>query len=759
MRYSVPKRHLVLAVLAIFPSVTFAGPASPVSGRDIRGRVVAADDGRAVPGAVVSVREAGRLSATTGRDGRFTLRGAEGPEVVLVVRKNGFDEVAVRAVFDEEFLVRLTSEAPRVRLSEDIIVEAAGLDRPAFEMPYAGRALSREDILEFGPGSLNEAAASVPGLSFVGGGFHSAPSLRGLARNRLVLLIDGVRTASLRTIGGHLGFVHPFAVGGLEVVKGPFSTLYGHDAVAGVLRVSTLKPEPGADGFALRGGGMAGYESASRGSSAAFFLAGGGPRASFLVSYGRLEEEDYRMGGGGILPRSGFTLTSVLAKAEWRPAPGHRFEALYLDTDGRNIGKASGDPALVNVHPSESNEIAAVAYEWRPNGRVLSALEARLSRGAFDLAADFRTIFGPRTVQSLRDLGEVGYGFWLKAALIPASRVVLFAGLDGYFQVDQRITGVRNVYQAGQESPASTSPLNEVPPASTRDVGVFVQGVLDAAPRWEFVFGGRADFAGERIEFPDGVRSRSFDPEWNGNAGLVFKISPSLRLGANIGTAFRLPTPKDRYFVGQTPLGLNIGNPDLRSEHSLNADLVLKVRADIAGSLEAEGSAAVFVNRIRDLIVIQWDKPTGVRTGVFVNAGRAEIYGIEAEAVLTTAGGWSVVGAVSVTGADVHGHDEILDDLPPLQGRLGVRRAFGGGRLWAGLDLRGAVAERRTSAGDLPAPAWLTADAAAGWRAGKGWAVRLAVENVFDTAYREFFDFSPLQRKGRSVRISLQAGF
>jgi outer membrane receptor protein involved in Fe transport len=53
----------------------------------------------------------------------------------------------------------------------------------------------------------------------------------------------------------------------------------------------------------------------------------------------------------------------------------------------------------------------------------------------------------------------------------------------------------------------------------------------------------------------------------------------------------------------------------------------------------------------------------------------------------------------------------------------------------------------------------VAADAAAGWRGGKAWSVRLAVENVFDAAYREFFDFSPLRRKGRSVRISLFAGF
>ena len=45
---------------------------------------------------------------------------------------------------------------------------------------------------------------------------------------------------------------------------------------------------------------------------------------------------------------------------------------------------------------------------------------------------------------------------------------------------------------------------------------------------------------------------------------MVHKFSPAVRLSLNVGTAFRLPTPKDRYFNGQTPAGINIGNPDLK---------------------------------------------------------------------------------------------------------------------------------------------------------------------------------------------------
>jgi hemoglobin/transferrin/lactoferrin receptor protein len=752
-------------IITFTAALSFASGVSAAVGTSLRvqGRVVRADDRGPIARAAVSLRGIPG-DVRTDDQGRFTIPFPEpmpavGAEVMINASAEGFNPASIMfKIGDPEPVIVLTPSAFVIPGTRDVVVEAAGLDRPAFELPYAGRSLNRVAVFEAEANGLNKAAAGVPGVSFVGGGFHSAPAIRGLARNRAVLLIDGVRTASIRTIGGHLGFIHPIAVENMEVLKGPFSTIYGHDAMSGVIQVDTLRPVVGESGFTLHGGGLARYESAAKSPNGAFFLAGGVPRATFVLSYGRTVEEDYRIGGGGILPRSGFTLNSLLAKTEIRPADGHRFEILYLRTDGRNIGKASGDPSLINVHPSETNDVASLRYEWTVGGPLIRSVEAHASRGLFTLAADFRTLSGSRMVQSLRDLGEDGYGFNLKTTLTPGTRAVVVAGLDGYFQENLRIEGVKNIYQTGQETPLSSVPLNEVPRAATRDVGLFVQGTYLLAPKWDFIFGLRGDTVGETVEEMSGARSRSFDPEWNGNLGAVYKISPSLRLGLNVGTAFRLPTPKDRYFIGQTPAGLNIGNPDLRSEHSLNADVVFRYRAAKSGSVRVEGSVAAFLNRFRDLIVIKWDKPTGNRTGVFQNAGRAEIYGLEGEVTLMSAG-WAVTAAVTALGAAVHGNDEVLDDLPPWGGYLRLRRNLAGGAGWAAVEFRGATAERRTSAGDLPAPAFLTADLAAGWKIGRSWSLRASMENITDASYREFFDLPLIRRKGRSFSLSLAAGF
>jgi len=773
------RQRSCFAIIAIFAAFRTTGwcvpPAAAVRSGSIlsidarpelrlQGRVLRAGDRAPISSARVDVPGI-EGDIRTDADGRFEISipdsfFVEHSEIRLSVSAAGFEQssLSVRDG-DSDVTVVLSPSAYVLPGTSDIVVEAAGLDRPAFELPYAGRFISRDEVLAEESNGVSKAVSLVPGISSVGGGFHSAPAIRGLARNRVILLVDGVRTAAIRTIGGHLGFIHPFAVGAVEVVKGPFSTLYGHDAMAGVIRVDTLRPEIRDNGFTLHGGGFARYESAAKSPNGAFYLAGGVPKATFLVTYGRVAEEDYRTGGGGILPQSGFTLTSFLAKTEIRPADRHRFEMLYLRTEGRNIGKVSGDPSLINTHPSEKNDVASLLYEWKIGGALFRTVEARASRGLFTLASDFRILTGTRTVQSLRDLGEDGYGLTLKTTMTPGSRLVLFAGLDAYFQENQRIDGVKKIYVSGQDTPISSTLLNEVPDAATRDVGVFVQGTAVLAEKWDLVFGARGDAAGERVEEETGTRNRAFKTEWNGILGMVHKFSPAVRLSLNVGTAFRLPTPKDRYFNGQTPAGINIGNPDLKPEHSLNTDLVLKFRSRTEGRHRFEGSLAAFVNRFRDLIVIKWDKPTGVRTGVFQNAGRAEIYGLEAAATLAAGDGWIVYAAATAVGAAVHGNDEVLDDLPPFGGILQIRRLFDRGGGWACLAFRGAATERRTSAGDFPASAFLLADFSAGWRIGRAWIVQAAVENLADASYREFFDLPSIRRKGRSFNVSLSAEY
>jgi hemoglobin/transferrin/lactoferrin receptor protein len=76
-----------------------------------------------------------------------------------------------------------------------------------------------------------------------GGG--GSPVIRGLEANRILLMVDGVRQNNAIFRGGHLHNLlrsDPFMIERMEVLQGSYSTLYGSDALGGVIQMQTIKP-------------------------------------------------------------------------------------------------------------------------------------------------------------------------------------------------------------------------------------------------------------------------------------------------------------------------------------------------------------------------------------------------------------------------------------------------------------------------------------------------------------------------------------
>jgi vitamin B12 transporter len=85
-------------------------------------------------------------------------------------------------------------------------------------------------------------------------GQNTSVFMRGTESNHTLVLIDGVRI-NPGTIGGApLQYLHPDVIDRIEIVRGPRSTLYGSDAIGGVIQIFTRRPE-GTSARLLGGGG------------------------------------------------------------------------------------------------------------------------------------------------------------------------------------------------------------------------------------------------------------------------------------------------------------------------------------------------------------------------------------------------------------------------------------------------------------------------------------------------------------------------
>jgi len=78
-------------------------------------------------------------------------------------------------------------------------------------------------------------------VSVVSEGHAAVPAIRGLARGRTLILIDGVRVTSDRRVGPSATYLDPFVLDGIEVARGPGSVAYGSDAFGGVIYARTRR--------------------------------------------------------------------------------------------------------------------------------------------------------------------------------------------------------------------------------------------------------------------------------------------------------------------------------------------------------------------------------------------------------------------------------------------------------------------------------------------------------------------------------------
>ena len=92
------------------------------------------------------------------------------------------------------------------------------------------------------PATLPQALENVPGVSAVGEGQGAVPAIRGLARGRSLIMVDGSRVSTERRAGPNASFLDPSIVGSMEVARGPGSVAYGSDAFGGVIAVRTGVP-------------------------------------------------------------------------------------------------------------------------------------------------------------------------------------------------------------------------------------------------------------------------------------------------------------------------------------------------------------------------------------------------------------------------------------------------------------------------------------------------------------------------------------
>jgi vitamin B12 transporter len=140
--------------------------------------------------------------------------------------------------------VAAPAAAQETKKVDPVVVTATTVDTPSEQVGVALSVVTGEDIKTYHYPTLDDAFRNIPGVSVhKSGGYGklSTMTIRGANPNQVLILVDGVRVSSPTLGQTDLSDISPDLIERIEVIRGGQSTLYGADAIGGVVNIITKK--------------------------------------------------------------------------------------------------------------------------------------------------------------------------------------------------------------------------------------------------------------------------------------------------------------------------------------------------------------------------------------------------------------------------------------------------------------------------------------------------------------------------------------
>lgn len=672
------------------------------------------------------------------------------------------------------------------------------------------------DLVRYEPGVSVRALPNRSSAAFysTGRGGNEGINIRGLEGNQVMLQVDGVRLPMAYSSGpvfaGRGDYIDVEAFKRVELLRGPSSTSYGSDGLAGAVSFVTKDP---ADlltlGQPTQAALKVGQATADRSWSVVpSFAARGEQFEGMVLASLRRGHETANKGDIDVANatrtrpnpqdvRSDYVLGKLVYKLDARQRVKLSAEHLArrIDTDVLTL---FGDPMYLTTTDVDAREritrsLVKLDYEYldprnawfqRAQASVYGQ-DAKNRQYGFERRTN-TTAWNTRERDNLYGERATGAALQFESNFGQDVAHHVVWGLDASTtRVDSLKDGANFLDGQRVTSGSSAFAVNKsFPDTDYRLLGLFAQdeitaGRLSLIPglRWDrFALDPRRDdplYTVNNATPAAALSGRELSPK----LGLIWTQSPLLKVFAQYAHGFRAPTPA-QVNGGVTNLTASqpyrsIGNPDLRPETSDTVELGLRGR-----DRTLRYSASVFKARYKDFILANQrvgGSGTASDPTVFqsVNASRADIRGLELSAAWTFVPGWTLSGSYARARGDTQdtaGVSRPLETIEPQKLVLGLRyeRARQGG---AELLVTGVKRPSRVPdpAQYLVPPGFALADAVAWFELDRRTSVNLAVTNLFDRKVvlwadaRGLLPGSTLQdaysQPGRSLSASMRHQF
>ncbi|TNH17727.1 ligand-gated channel protein [Halomonas sp. BL6] len=630
----------------------------------------------------------------------------------------------------------VAQETPQLN---DIVVTASGFEQQISSAPASISVISREELERGYYQNVTDALRDVPGVVVTGGGRGDNGndiSIRGMPSQYTLILVDGrpINSRESRP-NGDAGFEQDWlpplqAIERIEVVRGPMSTLYGSDAIGGVINVITRKVADTWHGN-IQLDTVLQEDSASGDSRQAnFYLSGPlvGERLG-LQLYGRTSERDEDDIEYGYEEKR---LQSLTARLSLAASDNHDVtaEAGITEQDRRSLVGRSGPVDGCRGGCTDSI------------GEYTNTHVAVTHSGRFDWGTSETFVQRERSENQSRDI-EITNTTAKTSALIPLGMHMVTVGAS---------------WEEESLDDSSTNQISDRQTIENSQWALFVEDEWMLTDAWALTGGLRLD---DDDNYGSHLSPRLYS---------VWNMTPEWTLKGGVSTGYRSPNLREiTPDWGQVSRGGNIyGNPDLEPETSLNKEIALLYGND-AG---LNGSLTLFHNDFEDKITRiacpidicnDGANQFGSDPTYRVNIDDAVTQGVEASLSAPLSDTLALTASYTFTDSEQKSGEyagEPLTQLPRHQVSASLDWDMSA-RLsqWTKVTYRGEESQPTTgpSQSAIIAPSYTFVDAGIGYQLNDSTTVNAGIYNLFDE--RITYDEYGYVDDGRRVWLGLNVAF
>lgn len=563
---------------------------------------------------------------------------------------------------------------------EDVVITASRIGELIGETVSSVTVIKGDEIREKNVIFVTDILRELPELNLVqngGPGRNATVFLRGGGSEHVLVMIDGVKVNSPTTGTFDFSGINVDDIDRIEIVKGPQSTIYGSEAMAGVINIITkkgkVKPEINAS---LESGSFGTYKPS-------LTFTGGAERLDYRVTMTYFYTDGISAAKSGI-ERDGYKNATISGKFGFRPS-----ERIELDLSGR--------------YYYDRSELDGFDYMARQAIDDLNYLQHGLhfiisGKGKLYLSDRWEQVLMVSTVKdSLRSRDpDTDYNNY--------DIITTMSSIDYQHNLD--ITDIYTL-TAGIEYRKEKG----------ENKGNF-EGSVDNKAAY---LNNKLRPLGESLIINAGLRYEDheiFGSKTTYRIGAVYQIkSLSLRIRGSYGTGFRAPSLNELFYPFY-------GNPDLRPEETTAWEI--GVEKDIIK--EVSLSIAYFDQRYKNLI------QTDPATWTAANIAKAEIKGVEIGA------GFKILDSINIKCGYTHldAKDSVTGERLSRrpENKLGMSAGFNMKDLTLNIDYI-FVGDRYDSSVKRDLPDYSLVNLSGSYSMTKGMAIFARFENLFDKKYEE----------------------